>query len=273
MATAHTRATASESTKVPYVLLHSSHSKAPHPPHPTHPTHPTHPIQYGTLPVTRTNAAAAAASSLHPRPSSNTSSSSCHPLLLPLLLVLLLGSANALIYKTMFATYGESGAFFVSTGSSLCPRGVSGFPPTHPPQPTHPPTSPTSPGVNFLYILYGGLLLYPRMCLTDAVTPAMKALPKRRFLVMGFLVRMFPPCPPPPTYLPTYSTHPTYLPYPTLPYLPHPTHPPTQTNKHRTAAAPSWPPWALSTPPGASKPSSTKPSSPSPCSSPTSASR
>lgn len=47
-----------------------------------------------------------------------------------------------------FAAYGESAAFFVSTG------------------------------VNALYILYGGLILYPRMLLTDKVTPEMRRLPK-----------------------------------------------------------------------------------------------
>lgn len=47
-----------------------------------------------------------------------------------------------------FAAYGEAAAFFVSTG------------------------------VNALYILYGGLLLYPRMLLTNKVTPAMRRLPK-----------------------------------------------------------------------------------------------
>ncbi len=47
-----------------------------------------------------------------------------------------------------FEAYGEQQAFFVSTG------------------------------VNILYIVYGGLLLYPRMLLTDKVTPQMTRLPK-----------------------------------------------------------------------------------------------
>lgn len=47
-----------------------------------------------------------------------------------------------------FEAYGEDEAFFVSTG------------------------------VNALYILYGGLILYPRMLLTDKVTPEMTRLPK-----------------------------------------------------------------------------------------------
>jgi hypothetical protein len=51
-------------------------------------------------------------------------------------------------HHTRFAAYGEEEAFFVSTG------------------------------VNFLYILYGGLILYPRMILTDKVTPEMTRLPK-----------------------------------------------------------------------------------------------
>lgn len=52
-----------------------------------------------------------------------------------------------------FAAYGEAEAFFVSTG------------------------------VNALYILYGGLILYPRMLLTDKVTPEMTRLPKVRLCV------------------------------------------------------------------------------------------
>lgn len=76
---------------------------------------------------------------------------------LALLVVLTLGSCNALVYKIMYQVYGSDGAFFVSTG------------------------------VNVLYIIYGGLLLYPRMLFTDSITPAMKALPKRRFIIMGFL--------------------------------------------------------------------------------------
>lgn len=47
-----------------------------------------------------------------------------------------------------FAAYGEDHAFFVSTG------------------------------VNALYILYGGLILYPRMLLTQKITPEMTRLPK-----------------------------------------------------------------------------------------------
>lgn len=92
-----------------------------------------------------------------------------------LVVVIGLGSTNSLLYKIMcvrgqspnpscrvllththptqsnrFEAYGEQGAFFVSTG------------------------------VNALYILYGGLILYPRMLLTDAVTPEMTRLPKAR---------------------------------------------------------------------------------------------
>jgi len=47
-----------------------------------------------------------------------------------------------------FEAYGEQQAFFVSTG------------------------------VNILYIAYGFLILYPRMLLTDKVTPQMTRLPK-----------------------------------------------------------------------------------------------
>lgn len=71
--------------------------------------------------------------------------------------LILLGCVNFLLLKEMYTAYGDQYAFFVNQG------------------------------VNFLYIIYGGAILYPRMCFTDAVTPTMRALPKRRFVIMGLL--------------------------------------------------------------------------------------
>lgn len=42
-------------------------------------------------------------------------------------------------------------------------------------------------GVNFIYLFFGGLALYPRMCFTDEITPEMRALPQSRFMIMAFL--------------------------------------------------------------------------------------
>lgn len=36
--------------------------------------------------------------------------------------------------------------------------------------------------VNVLYVVMGGAVLYPRMWMTDLITPEMKALPQVRFL-------------------------------------------------------------------------------------------
>lgn len=78
--------------------------------------------------------------------------------LLTIMVVLIsLGCVNFVLLKEMYTAYGDKYAFFVNQG------------------------------VNFLYIAYGGAILYPRMCFTDAVTPHMKALSKKRFVVMGFL--------------------------------------------------------------------------------------
>jgi len=68
-----------------------------------------------------------------------------------------LGCVNFVLLKELYTAYGDQYAFFVNQG------------------------------VNFLYIVYGGAILYPRMCLTDSVTPTMKALSKKRCVVMGFL--------------------------------------------------------------------------------------
>lgn len=106
--------------------------------------------KYGTLPCTAPSTATVAA-----HPASTLDSATV--LSLALIVVLAVGSCNSLTYKIMYEAYGPKGAFFVSTG------------------------------VNVLYVIYGGLLLYPRMYFSDSVTPAMQALPKHRFLIMGFL--------------------------------------------------------------------------------------
>jgi drug/metabolite transporter (DMT)-like permease len=87
-----------------------------------------------------------------------------------LLLLLLTGSCNFVLLKILFAAYGEASAFFVSQG------------------------------INVLYILYGGLVVYPRLLpcgIGDRVSAALGFGPiltsmrtrehHRRFLVMGVL--------------------------------------------------------------------------------------
>mmetsp|Transcript_64185 Transcript_64185/g.139454 ORF Transcript_64185/g.139454 Transcript_64185/m.139454 type:complete len:431 (-) Transcript_64185:462-1754(-) len=71
--------------------------------------------------------------------------------------LIFLGCVNFLLLKELYTAYGDKNAFFVNQG------------------------------VNLLYIIYGGVILYPRMCFTNVVTPEMKALSKHRFVVMGFL--------------------------------------------------------------------------------------
>lgn len=78
--------------------------------------------------------------------------------LLPIMVILiLLGCINFVLLKEMYSAYGDKFAFFVNQG------------------------------VNFFYIFYGGAILYPRMCLSDVVTPEMRKLSKKRFFIMGFL--------------------------------------------------------------------------------------
>lgn len=90
-------------------------------------------------------------------------------LLVVLLLLVGSGSVNFLLLKVMFTAYGEENAFFVSQG------------------------------VNVLYVIYGGLVTYPRLLGggvghrlsswmgLDPITPAMRGSPQRRFIVMGLL--------------------------------------------------------------------------------------
>jgi drug/metabolite transporter (DMT)-like permease len=69
---------------------------------------------------------------------------------------LIVGPLNFVSYKVMYAAYGESRAFFVSQG------------------------------VNFLYVLYGGIILH-YLTKKGEITPEMQAIPHTKFIVMGFL--------------------------------------------------------------------------------------
>ena len=71
--------------------------------------------------------------------------------------VLVVGPVNFVLYRVCYATYGEEYAFFVSQG------------------------------VNLLYVVYGGAILLPKMWFGDEITPAMRALPQRRFAFMAIL--------------------------------------------------------------------------------------
>lgn len=42
-------------------------------------------------------------------------------------------------------------------------------------------------GVNFMYVIVGGLMVYPRMCCTNHITPEMRAIPQWKFGVMAVL--------------------------------------------------------------------------------------
>eukprot|EP00928_Gymnodinium_smaydae_P061049 TRINITY_DN4509_c0_g3_i2.p1 TRINITY_DN4509_c0_g3~~TRINITY_DN4509_c0_g3_i2.p1 ORF type:complete len:431 (+),score=84.43 TRINITY_DN4509_c0_g3_i2:165-1295(+) len=64
---------------------------------------------------------------------------------------------NFVLLKVAYTAYGDRRAFFVNQA------------------------------INLLYILYGGLILYPRMLFTTSVTPEMRRYPKKHFLLMGFL--------------------------------------------------------------------------------------
>lgn len=69
---------------------------------------------------------------------------------------LVLGPVNFVVYKIMYDSFGEGRAFFVSQG------------------------------VNFLYVLYGGAILW----LLDArgeISPDMRQIPQHKFLIMGSL--------------------------------------------------------------------------------------
>jgi drug/metabolite transporter (DMT)-like permease len=69
---------------------------------------------------------------------------------------LIVGPLNFVSYKVMYAAYGESRAFFVSQG------------------------------VNFLYVLYGGIILH-YLTKKGEITEEMRAIPHLKFIVMGFL--------------------------------------------------------------------------------------
>jgi len=68
-----------------------------------------------------------------------------------------LGCVNFLAMKALYTAYGDKRSFFVNQG------------------------------VNLLYILYGGAILYPQWIFMGVVTPEMVAVPKMRFVIMGFL--------------------------------------------------------------------------------------
>ena len=84
-------------------------------------------------------------------------------------LLLVSGSVNFVLLKVLFTAYGEANAFFVSQG------------------------------INLLYVVYGGLVTYPRLLGggvgsrisawmgMEPITPAMRRSPQRRFIVMGLL--------------------------------------------------------------------------------------
>lgn len=71
--------------------------------------------------------------------------------------LILMGCVNFLTYKVMYTAYGEKYSFFVSQG------------------------------VNFLFVVYGGLIVYPMQLFTDKITPEMTAVPKKKFMIMGLL--------------------------------------------------------------------------------------
>lgn len=68
-----------------------------------------------------------------------------------------LGATNFVLLKITYTAYGDRRSFFVNQA------------------------------INFLYIIYGGLILYPRMWFTDNITHDMVSFPKRPFFVMGVL--------------------------------------------------------------------------------------
>eukprot|EP00937_MAST-01D_sp_MAST-1D-sp2_P006340 g6340.t1 len=64
---------------------------------------------------------------------------------------------NFALYKSMFTAFGPANAYFVSQG------------------------------VNVLYVIYGGIILAWKLRFTDHITPQMRALPARKFALMGLL--------------------------------------------------------------------------------------
>lgn len=90
-------------------------------------------------------------------------------LLVVMCLLLAFGSLNFILLKVLFTAYGEANAFFVSQG------------------------------INLLYVVYGGLITYPRLMGRgvghrisgwmgmDNITPAMRRSPQPRFVMMGLI--------------------------------------------------------------------------------------
>lgn len=74
-----------------------------------------------------------------------------------LVLMLAVGPTNFVLYKILFSTYGSSSAFFVMQG------------------------------VNLVYVLYGGVVLFYLRRWTAAITPEMESLPSYPFCVMAAL--------------------------------------------------------------------------------------
>lgn len=68
-----------------------------------------------------------------------------------------LGCVNFCLLKMMYSAYGDGRAFFVNQG------------------------------VNFLYVVYGAAVLYPRMWFTSNITEEMRQAPKGRFVAMGVM--------------------------------------------------------------------------------------
>jgi hypothetical protein len=78
-------------------------------------------------------------------------------LALVMLGLVILGPTNYILYKIMYNAYGDKGSYFASQG------------------------------INLLYLVYGGVVLYPRMLCTNKITPRMRAFPQWKMAVMGVL--------------------------------------------------------------------------------------
>mmetsp|Transcript_96406 Transcript_96406/g.274808 ORF Transcript_96406/g.274808 Transcript_96406/m.274808 type:complete len:103 (-) Transcript_96406:1562-1870(-) len=86
-----------------------------------------------------------------------------------MLMLMLSGPANFVLYRLLFAEYGEKDAFFVSQG------------------------------VNFLYCVYGGILLYPKVATTDGIATTLHQPPPT--------TRTRPQTPPPRATTPRHHHH------------------------------------------------------------------
>lgn len=74
-----------------------------------------------------------------------------------MVLLVALGALNFILVKIAYTSYGDQFSFFVNQG------------------------------INFLYVVYGGIILYPLMLFTTTVTPEMRKFPQRRFFFLGCL--------------------------------------------------------------------------------------